>query len=73
MTHEIPTAAEVREALAALTLKQIDHLARLSGVSAATLAKIKYGQTKDPGLDKVGAFWPFVGAVRAPVDQQQGA
>ena len=56
----IPTAEEVRTALKPLTQRQLDKLGELSGVAVPTIAKIKYGQTENPGVDTVGKFWPFI-------------
>lgn len=72
MNMQIPSAEDVRTALEPLTLKQIDRLAALSGVSAPTLVKIKYGQTEKPGLDTVRAFFDHIAAASgesAPADQ----
>jgi len=55
-------AAQVREALRSLTLKQIDKLASLSGVPASTIYKIKRGETDNPGLETVAKFMPHVAA-----------
>lgn len=64
----MPTAEEVRAALKPLTQKQLDRLGELSGVAVPTIAKIKYGQTENPGVDTVGRFWPFISAAQAAVD-----
>ena len=61
-TIQIPTALQVREALAVLTLKQIEHLAALSGVPWTTIYKIKRGETANPGIDTVRLFLPHVKA-----------
>lgn len=74
MNTQIPSALEVRAALEPLTLKQIDRLAALSGISAPALVKIKYGQTEKPGLDTVRAFFGHISAARAePSSAQQAA
>lgn len=62
MDTPIPSAAQVREALSPLTLKQIDLLARLSGVPSTTIYKIKRGETDNPGIETVGKFMPHVAA-----------
>lgn len=65
MSTALPSADEVRAALKALTIRQLRHLADLSGAAEATLIKIRYGQIENPGLDTVGAFWPHVAAAAA--------
>ncbi len=62
MNGNIPSAEDVRAALAPLTLKQLDRLAELSGVPATTIYKIKRGETENPGVETVRRFLPFVGA-----------
>lgn len=75
MSTSIPPVAEVRDALKSLTLKQIDALARLSGVAAPTIYKIKNGQTDNPGIETVRKFMPHIAAALATggEPQQQGA
>ena len=51
---------DVRQALAPLTLRHIERLASLSGVPAATIYKIKRGETGNPGIDTVGKFLPHI-------------
>ncbi|MCB1891961.1 MAG: hypothetical protein KDF48_07075 [Rhodocyclaceae bacterium] len=46
--------------------RQLDALATLSGVPVTTLVKIRNGQTADPRIDTVRAFWPFVDQVERP-------
>lgn len=69
MSTSIPTAADVRATLQALTAKQLQALSGLSGVPVTTLYNVRNGTTKDPRLDTVGAFMPHLDAVRA-VDAQ---
>lgn len=66
MNDTIPSAEQVRAALAPLTLKQLDALAALSGVPAPTIYKIRIGQTENPGIDTVGKFMPHVRSVLPP-------
>lgn len=60
MDQPIPSAEELRAALAPLTLKQLDRLAELSGVPATTLYKIKRGETTNPGIDTARKFMPHI-------------
>jgi hypothetical protein len=73
MSIEIPPIAEIRAALQPLTLKQLDALETLSGVPATTIAKIRRGETTNPGTETCRKFLPHIAAARAPADQQQGA
>lgn len=61
----MPSIAEVRAALAPLTLKQIDRLAELSGTPAATIYKIKNGNTANPGIETLRGFVRHIDAARA--------
>lgn len=67
METNIPGAADVREALAPLTLRQLDRLAELSGVPATTIYKIKRGETENPGIETLRKFLPHVAEVLAEV------
>jgi transcriptional regulator with XRE-family HTH domain len=60
MSIAVTSAAEIREALQHLTLKQIDELAAESGVPATTIYKIKRGETKNPGIETLRKFMPHV-------------
>ena len=60
METVIPTAAEVRALLSKLSTKQLEQLSVLSGVPAPTIFKIRYDDTKNPGIDTVGKFLPFI-------------
>jgi predicted transcriptional regulator len=74
MNDTIPSAEQVRAALAPLTLKQVDALAALSGVPAPTIYKIRIGQTENPGIDTVGKFMRHIETVRsAPAETGQEA
>ncbi len=63
------SADAVRQALAPLTLRQIEQLADASGVPASTIYKIKRGETVNPGIDTVAKFIPHIGGITsaAPV------
>jgi len=65
MDANIPSPDEVKAALEPLGYAQMKELSRRSGVAFTTLWKAKTGETKDPGVSKVRAFWPHIGAVRA--------
>ena len=64
MEMMIASAESVREALAPLTLKQLDLLAELSGVPVSTIYKIKLGTTVNPGVETVRLFMPHIERVR---------
>lgn len=65
MNGNIPSAEEVRAALAPLSLKQLDRLAELSGVPATTIYKVKRGETENPGIETVRKFLGHVPRVLA--------
>lgn len=48
-----------------LTYRQLSELARLAGggVSFYALLKIRSGETKNPGIETVRAFWHHIDAV----------
>jgi transcriptional regulator with XRE-family HTH domain len=58
MTPSIPTPAEVRATLEALSYSRCNELARLSGVPLTTLWNIRKGDTTNPGIETVGKFMP---------------
>lgn len=66
MKTAIPSAAEVRRALEALSYAQIVTLAERSGVPFNTLWNIRKAHTTKPGLDTVRAFMPHIKAVSEP-------
>ena len=51
MDIDIPAISVVRDALAALTMKQLERLAVLSGVPMTTIYKIRLGDTENPGIE----------------------
>lgn len=55
-----PSAIDIRASLLALNMEQIARLAKASGVPATTLMKIRYNQTKNPGIDTVRRFFPHI-------------
>ena len=66
MTTAIPSAGDIRARLSALSLDQLDQLAKLSGVPLPTLSKIRYGQTLNPGIETVRQFAQHIGSVSQP-------
>lgn len=60
MDASIPSAAEVQARLSQLSRKELKALADVSGVAESTLIKVRYGTTKDPGIETVRQFWPHV-------------
>lgn len=56
----LPTSEHVRGLMQPLTRKQVAMLSILSDVSFNTLIKVQSGQTADPRLDTVAAFWPYL-------------
>ena len=62
MQTKLPSAAEVRAELQALTPTQIERCAETSGVPVATIYKIRRGETLRPGLDTVRQFAPYIKA-----------
>jgi hypothetical protein len=57
------TSVSVRQALSSLSQEQLMRLASLSGVPFTTLYKIQRGETKNPGIDTVGAFFRHLPAM----------
>lgn len=64
MKPNIPSAEQVRKALAPLNLKQVQELARLSGVPATTIYKIQRGETRNPGIETLRGFIGHIAAAR---------
>jgi len=62
MDIDIPAISVVRDALAALTMKQLERLAVLSGVPMTTIYKIRLGDTENPGIETVRKFVPHITA-----------
>jgi predicted transcriptional regulator len=58
MAPSIPTSAEVRAALEALSYARCNELAKRSGVPLTTLWNIRKGATENPGIETVGKFMP---------------
>lgn len=65
MELDIPSAAVVRQALADLSLKQLEKLAEMSGVPMTTIYKIRLGDTENPGIETVRKFAPHIAAAAA--------
>ena len=60
MAITIPPLALIRTRMETLNQAQIKRLAEDSGVPFGTLMKIRYGITKNPGLETVRAFYPLL-------------
>lgn len=61
----IPTAADVRRRLQSMPAHRVKDLADRSGVNVETIRQIRYGRVKNPGIDTVGAFLPYLEAFEA--------
>lgn len=64
MKPEIPSAADIRLLLAPLTGAHLARLAALSGVPWPTIAKMRNGETKNPGIETVRKVLPHVEAAQ---------
>lgn len=60
----IPSAADIREALAIYNRKELSALGELAGVPFTTLYKIKLGVTRDPGIETVRRLLPHLRPAR---------
>ena len=60
MNTTFPPIAEVRASLEALGHAGVQKLARVSGVPFTTLWKIRTGITKNPGIETVRQFVPYI-------------
>jgi hypothetical protein len=65
MKSNIPSAAEVIEALSPMTYTELEKLSSLSGVSFHTLLKIRDAETKNPRLETVRQFIQHIKAAKA--------
>lgn len=66
MKPDIPTCAQLREKLLALSWGQVQELSRKTGAPFTTVWKIRDGETTDPRLETVRVIWPeLVGSDRA--------
>ena len=68
MTNTIPPITDVAKRLHAMTARQIQMLALLSGVSEHTILKIRSGQTEDPHYK---AIWKILPLIRRAVREVQ--
>lgn len=57
---QIPSGDEVRAALAPYSVAGVSALSLQSGVPAPTIAKIKWGETRDPRVSTVRLLWPLI-------------
>lgn len=72
MSYNIPTTTMIRRRLNMLTQAQLHQLANDTGVPYSTLVKIKYAETKNPGIETVRLFFPALLAMTdVELDQQQ--
>lgn len=68
MVKQIPSAAEVRARLLALSYSQVQELSRLSGVPFNTLWNVRKGEeggTSNPGIETVRKFMPHIAKLAA--------
>ncbi len=64
MEHAMPSAEDVRAQLQPLDRAALIRLGQRSCVPFHTLVKIRSGETKNPGIDTVRAFLPYVEEAR---------
>ncbi|WP_137860780.1 hypothetical protein [Variovorax sp. 3P27G3] len=60
MSSDIPSVANIRLALQGLSHAATQRLSKLSGVPFTTIWKIRDGTTKNPGIETVGQFVPYL-------------
>ena len=60
MPITVPPLAMIRARLATMNQSQLKRLAKDSGIPFGTLMKIRYGITKNPGIETVRAFYPML-------------
>ena len=60
MPITFPPLAMIRARLATMNQSQLKRLAKDSGIPFGTLMKIRYGITKNPGIETVRAFYPML-------------
>jgi len=65
MKHDIPSTDTIRHALCGLSLKQLERLAKLSGVPMPTIYTIRLGTTENPGIETVRQFLPHIAQASA--------
>lgn len=58
MTTSIPTTEDLRGVLQRLRSGELQELSRMSGVPFWTLIKVRNGETPNPRIGTVRAFWP---------------
>ena len=63
MDNILMSADDVREALEALTQRQLERLSAASGVPLSTLGKIRRGDTLNPGIETVRLFMPHITSI----------
>jgi hypothetical protein len=62
MITKLPSAAELRTALAPMNYAQLQRLADLSDVPFHTLRKVRDGETANPSLETARKFAPHIKA-----------
>lgn len=60
MAVQIPSVDELQRLLSGLGHKEVQDLARDSGVPFTTIWKVKDGTTTNPGVETVRKFWPLL-------------
>lgn len=58
MDHGIPSADQLRAVLTRLRHNDLQRLSAASGVPFGTLWKVRIGETPNPRIGTVRAFWP---------------
>lgn len=64
MAQEIPTPAQIRQRLEALSYAEVKALCEKRSVPFTTVWKLRSGETEDPRLETVRAIWPDLKAGR---------
>lgn len=73
MVITIPPLVLIRARLEAMSQAQVRSLATDSGVPYGTLMKIRYGITRNPGIETVRAFYPLLPNLPSPTQAEAGA
>jgi predicted transcriptional regulator len=71
MSYNIPPTALIRRRLGLLTQAQLHQLASDTGVPYSTLVKIKYAETKNPGIETVAQFFQVLMVMTGTDTEQQ--
>lgn len=73
METVIPSASAIRSDLEGLGHAQMQELARVSGVPFTTLWKVRSGDTRNPGIETVRMFMPYLAAMKKGAALAAGA